>query len=76
MPLVAFDRQGYRLGMGGGYYDRSLAFRCSRRQWLKPTLVGVAHSCQEHPSLPHEYWDVPLAYIITEQEIITPSLHE
>ena len=73
VPLVAFDREGYRLGMGGGYYDRSLAFRCSRQKWLKPRLIGVAHSCQEHPHLPRQSWDVPLDMIITENEIITPS---
>ncbi len=72
MPLVAFDRQGYRLGMGGGYYDRSLAFRCARRSWQRPELVGVAHSCQQHPALPHQPWDVPLDAIITEREIILP----
>jgi len=74
-PLVAFDRQGYRLGMGGGYYDRSLAFRRTRKHWQRPLLVGVAHSCQEYPALPHQPWDVPLDVIITEQEIIYPAAH-
>ena len=73
MPLVAFDRQGFRLGMGGGYYDRSLAFRCARKHWRRPLLVGVAHSCQQHPSLPHQPWDVPLDIIVTEHEIIYPA---
>lgn len=73
LPLVAFDRQGYRLGMGGGYYDRSLAFRCSRKHWQRPLLIGVAHSCQQHPGLPREPWDVPLDIIITEREIIRPT---
>jgi len=73
MPLVAFDRNGNRLGMGGGYYDRSLAFRRSRMHWLKPRLIGVAHSCQEHPQLPRQDWDVPLDGIITEKEIIYPD---
>ena len=45
LPLVAFDRQGNRLGMGGGYYDRSLAFRNHRRIWRTPKLIGVSHSC-------------------------------
>ncbi len=73
IPLVAFDRQGYRLGMGGGYYDRSLAFRSTRRHWKKPLLVGVAHSCQQHPNLPHQPWDVPLDLIITERGMLQPS---
>ncbi|MBC8211151.1 MAG: 5-formyltetrahydrofolate cyclo-ligase [Gammaproteobacteria bacterium] len=73
MPLVAFDSSGNRLGMGGGYYDRSLAFRRSRTHWLKPRLVGVAHSCQQHPQLPQQAWDIPLDCIITENEIIYPA---
>ncbi len=74
VPLVAFDRTGYRLGMGGGYYDRSLAFRRTRQKWLKPRLIGIAHSCQEYPGLPHQDWDIPLDLIITENEIITPRI--
>ncbi len=73
IPLVAFDREGHRLGMGGGYYDRSLAFKLSQKNGLAPTLIGVAHSCQEHPQLPYESWDVPLDSIITEKEIITAA---
>jgi len=72
LPLVAFDRTGQRMGMGGGYYDRSLAFRRSRKQWLKPRLIGVAHGCQEHPRLSGQSWDVPLDAIITQNEIIHP----
>ena len=70
MPLVAFDRHGNRLGMGGGFYDRSLGFRRHRKHWIKPRLIGIAHSCQEHPALPHQPWDVALDAIITEQGII------
>jgi len=73
MPLLAFDRQGNRLGMGGGFYDRSLAFRRSRRHWTRPRLIGVAHAIQEHPSLPRQPWDVPLDAILTERELILPQ---
>ncbi len=70
LPLVAFDRRGNRMGMGGGFYDRSLAFRNMRKRWLKPLLVGIAHSCQEHPGLTARPWDVILDAVITEREII------
>ena len=73
LPLVAFDREGHRLGMGGGYYDRSLAFKLSRKNSFHPKLIGIAHSCQEYPQLSHQSWDVPLDSIITEKEIITPE---
>jgi 5-formyltetrahydrofolate cyclo-ligase len=72
-PLVAFDEHGHRLGMGGGYYDRTLAFRRFRRVWRKPLVVGVAHSLQQHASIPHQPWDVPLDAVITERGIILPS---
>ncbi len=71
LPLVAFDRNGHRLGMGGGFYDRSLAFRVSRKTWKKPVLVGIAHSCQEHPQLKSNPWDVNLDWVITNDEIIS-----
>lgn len=72
LPLVAFDRQGNRMGMGGGFYDRSLAFRNQRQHWKKPRLVGIAYSCQEYSDLPHNPWDVALDMVITEKEIIIP----
>ncbi|KPU83496.1 5-formyltetrahydrofolate cyclo-ligase [Psychromonas sp. PRT-SC03] len=66
-PLVAFDTQGRRLGMGGGFYDRMLA------PWLKcktgPYPMGLAHDCQRVDILPENPWDVPLA------EIFTSSTH-
>ena len=73
LPLVAFDIQGNRMGMGGGFYDRTLAFRRGRRHWLKPRIIGVAHSCQQHPGLPRQPWDVALDAIITERGIILPG---
>jgi len=71
IPLVAFDREGHRLGMGGGYYDRSFAFRLTQKNNSQPKLIGVAHSCQEYPQLSQQSWDVPLDSIITEKEVIT-----
>lgn len=55
-PLVAFDKQGNRLGMGGGFYDRTL------QNWQEKNFipVGLAHKCQQVEQLPMETWDVPL----------------
>ena len=64
MPLVAFDKFGNRLGMGGGFYDRTLA-RLHEQNWQKPQLIGLAHECQKVDALPIESWDVPLETIIT-----------
>jgi len=66
MPLVGFDEHGNRLGMGGGFYDRSFAFRHARRRWRKPLLIGVAFELQRCPTLPAAAWDVPLDGIVTE----------
>lgn len=66
-PLVAFDRRGGRLGMGGGYYDATFAFLASRRRWHEPKLVGVAYSFQEVPHIDRDPWDVPLSAVATER---------
>ncbi|MFV9615561.1 MAG: 5-formyltetrahydrofolate cyclo-ligase [Gammaproteobacteria bacterium] len=67
LPLVAFDTQGNRIGMGGGFYDRTLAYMQHRRFWKKPTLVGLAHEIQKVGQLHSQSWDIPLDYIITEK---------
>ncbi|MGL5335379.1 MAG: 5-formyltetrahydrofolate cyclo-ligase [Enterovibrio sp.] len=64
LPLVAFDAQGNRLGMGGGFYDRTLA-SLNSRHLTKPSLLGLAHDCQLAKNLPTECWDKPLPAIIT-----------
>ncbi|OUS27501.1 5-formyltetrahydrofolate cyclo-ligase [Thalassotalea sp. 42_200_T64] len=69
-PLVAFDNEGNRLGMGGGFYDRTLA------HWQKvsengldhaanPYPIGVAHKCQQVDKVPTEHWDIPIPEIFT-----------
>ncbi len=75
MPLVGFDHQGYRLGMGGGYYDATLAYMQHRRSWRKPRLVGIAYECQRVERLPHDPWDMPLDAVLTEQRLyrFTPT---
>ncbi len=65
-PLVGFDAEGNRLGMGGGFYDRSFAFLCRRRHWRKPRLVGLAYDFQQLPALPAHRWDVPLNAVATD----------
>ncbi|WP_133407722.1 5-formyltetrahydrofolate cyclo-ligase [Parashewanella tropica] len=63
-PLVAFDEQGNRMGMGGGYYDRTLAYLESK-PFLK--VIGYAHECQKVDALPIEAWDKPLSAVVTAQ---------
>ena len=72
MPLVGFDRSGARLGMGGGFYDTTFAFK-QQNTVGKPCLIGLAHSCQQVDSLTTETWDIPLFAIATEQEILLTS---
>lgn len=69
LPLLAYTRNGQRLGMGGGFYDRSFAFRQSNTN--PPLLVGVAYSCQEAESLPAEAWDIKLDMLINEREVLS-----
>lgn len=63
-PLVGFDAAGRRLGMGGGWYDRSFAFR--HRQAPPPWLVGVGFAVQQTAALAAEAWDVPVDAVCTE----------
>lgn len=67
LPLVAFDEQGNRLGMGGGFYDRSLAFMADAGN--KPALLGLAYELQKIDSLPTEPWDIPLDAIATDKKL-------
>jgi len=67
-PLVAFDAQLNRLGMGGGYYDRSFAFKKHRQHWRRPLMIGVGYSFQHVLALRPQAWDVPLDVAVTEKE--------
>ena len=69
MPLVAFDQQGNRIGMGGGFYDRTLAFLRQRKYWHKPNLMGVAYEFQKLKHIESNSWDVPLQAVATEDDI-------
>ncbi|MDV7106263.1 5-formyltetrahydrofolate cyclo-ligase [Vibrio sp. TH_r3] len=66
-PLVAFDANGNRLGMGGGYYDRSLAHWHKTGEGAIP--IGIAHNCQQIAKVPTESWDIPLPFIATPSKI-------
>ena len=66
VPLVAFDHRGVRLGMGGGYYDATLAYLKTRRHLRRPRLIGIAYACQQAPKLPSDVWDVRLDRVLTE----------
>jgi 5-formyltetrahydrofolate cyclo-ligase len=68
-PLVAFDATGQRLGMGGGYYDRTLAPWFQSGSGAIP--IGLAHDCQYVDALPTQAWDVPLPKIVTPSKIWT-----
>ncbi|MFG6138998.1 MULTISPECIES: 5-formyltetrahydrofolate cyclo-ligase [unclassified Halomonas] len=70
MPLVGFDDDGQRIGMGGGFYDRTLAF--TRGRGPRPRLIGLAHDCQRVERLPVAPWDVPLDAIVSDRRVVRP----
>ncbi len=69
LPLVAFDESGNRIGMGGGFYDRTLAYMKSRDRSRKPVLIGLAHELQRCDNLVANSWDIPVDMIATEQMV-------
>ncbi len=68
VPGLAFDRRGYRLGRGGGYYDRFLSRPVSSK------VVGLAFSWQVVHELPIDPWDVPVGAVVTESGVIRVSV--
>lgn len=66
-PLVAFDDNCNRVGMGGGYYDRTFNFLRYRKHWISPKLVGVAYEFQKIKKIHTQSWDVSLQAVLTEQ---------
>ena len=65
-PLVAFDSQNNRIGMGGGYYDRTFSFLKKQRENNKPVLVGIAFERQRVEKIAPNPWDIRLFSIFTE----------
>ncbi len=68
LPLLGFTRKGHRIGTGGGWYDRSFAFR--RQGPAPPLLIGIGFSCQQIDAYDAQEWDVPLDVIVTERELM------
>jgi len=67
VPAVACDRQGYRLGYGGGFYDRLL----SQPDWATIPTIGIVFESAVLPELPHDPWDRPLSAVCTEQGLVS-----
>ncbi len=65
-PLVAFDTQRHRIGMGGGYYDRTFTDEATR-----PTMLGCAFGCQQTDTIAANPWDIDLDAVISEQKVYT-----
>ncbi|SVC51904.1 uncharacterized protein METZ01_LOCUS304758 [marine metagenome] len=66
VPLVAFDSDCNRLGMGGGFYDRALAFKKTSSETSSPLLIGLAYELQKVKTLEINSWDIPMDGIISE----------
>jgi len=65
-PLLAFDKTGNRIGMGGGFYDRTFHFLLNRSTWKHPCLIGLAYDFQLVNRLQPNAFDVPMQKIVTE----------
>jgi 5-formyltetrahydrofolate cyclo-ligase len=70
MPLLGFDREGNRLGMGRGFYDRFFAHRARLKHWRRPLLVGLAYDEQHVPGLQRAAHDVPLDALVTQSTVL------
>ena len=73
VPLLSFDREFYRLGYGGGYYDKSIIdlrkyFKKEKKFFI---TIGIAYSIQEEKKIPREKHDISMDYIITENEVLS-----
>ena len=73
VPLLSFDREFYRLGYGGGYYDKSIFnlkkyFKKEKKFFI---TIGLAYSIQEEKKIPKEKNDMKLDYIITEKDVLS-----
>ena len=73
VPMLSFDKKLYRLGYGGGYYDKSINILKNYFKKEKKffTTIGLAYSIQEEKQIPRENHDMKLDYIITENEVLS-----
>ena len=67
-PLVAFDTNNNRIGMGGGFFDRSFAFLKHKQRWLRPKLIGLAYACQKVEEIETNPWDIRLYSVISDAD--------
>jgi 5-formyltetrahydrofolate cyclo-ligase len=74
LPLVAFDKNGNRLGRGAGFYDRSLAFLRHRRYLRTPRTLGLAYDFQRVPKIAADPWDVALDGVVTDRSVYYTGL--
>ena len=61
LPMNGWDRQGYRLGYGGGFFDRTLASMAR-----KPVVIGIAYEMARMETIFPQSWDIPVDYVVTE----------
>ncbi len=66
-PVVAFDENRHRIGMGSAYFDRCFAFLKHKKHWRRPKLLGLAFECQRVEKIKPNPWDIPLYEVVTER---------
>ncbi len=71
-PLIAFDQHGSRMGMGGGFYDRTFAFKTTLKHHSRPHLTGYAYAFQQVGHLTRQPWDIPLNSVFSESGFFNP----
>ena len=73
VPLLSFDREFYRLGYGGGYYDKSIIYlkKYFKKEKKFFITIGLAYSIQEEKKVPREKHDMRLDFIITEKKVLS-----